>query len=118
MEFDEIWIPEQVDFRGLESSLKEYLAADMSSPTVTGIAPRSLLADFNGYDRQYSGFVRNGVQYIVCCLYSFSEGSSYVYAGPSEERFPLVLEGGCGIVTVVFEADSKTLVHIHCHGVA
>jgi hypothetical protein len=79
-------------------------------------APSELLTDFHGYERQYSGFIRGGVQYIVCCLYSFSHGSSYVSVGPSEDRFPLVMDGGCGIVIVVFEADSKTVVHVHCHG--
>jgi ankyrin repeat protein len=118
VDFDEIWIPEQIDFRGLEASLRKYVARARSDPTDGVTAPSSLLTDFNSYTRQYSGFVRSGVPYIVCCLYSFSRGSSYVSVGPSEDRFPLVLDGGCGIVIVVFEADSETVVHIHCHGMA
>ncbi len=52
------------------------------------------------------------------CLRKRTHGSSYVSVGPHEDGFPLVLDGGCGIVIVVFEADSKIVVHIHCHGMA
>jgi len=34
------------------------------------------------------------------------------------DGFPMVCDGGCGIMVVVFDADTKRVIDIRCHGVA
>ncbi|MCU0916990.1 MAG: ankyrin repeat domain-containing protein [Planctomycetes bacterium] len=112
VEFDDIWIPEQVDFAGFEASLKQYLAQNTQGPGGAWLDSRGILASFNDYVRRYSGFIEDDARYVLCCLDGFDDLAHL------DQGLPWVCDGGCGIVVVVFDALTKRVVHIHCHGFA
>ncbi|MBN1507273.1 MAG: hypothetical protein JW955_10530 [Sedimentisphaerales bacterium] len=53
-------------------------------------------------------------------LFWGTEGSYCIsqYAGPSGNDFTLIFDGGCGVVRVIFDAQTETVVSIDCNGEA
>jgi len=106
IDFDQIWVPEKADVKGLESALKSCLEKKTLATTKTTFDREYMLANFQDYNRKYSGFFKNGVKYIICdmfIMYDFEDESK-------GDKF----DEGCDIVLVVFEAKSKKVVRIDC----
>jgi len=121
--YDEAWIPQTADLDGLEASLRSYLSGQMGKTSMTGPPMDSgfVLANLRRYNREYSGFYRGGSRYIFCNMFLFwGIGTSYVseYGGPSGGEFTIIYDGGCGVVRVIFDAQTKTVVNIDCNGEA
>lgn len=112
IEYDEIWIPSQDDICRLRSSLKKYLDEIPKVTTGTWVDREFLLSNISKYKMEYSGFVRRRVRYIVCNMILFDGG----VRGSGKEQFTIILDGGCGIVRVIFKASDKSIVRIDCNG--
>jgi hypothetical protein len=112
IDFDQVWIPQKSDLEGIYSALKTYLESNTTIKTKTCMDREYVLAHLPQYNREYSGFVKSGTRYIVCNMILLAD----VCRKPSDNEFTIILDGGCGIVRVVFEAKSKTVVHIDCNG--
>jgi ankyrin repeat protein len=105
IDFDQIWIPEKADIKGLKFALKFCLENKTPVTTKTLFDREYMLANFQDYNRNYKGFFKNGTKYIICdmsIIFDFEE--------------PLVPQffEGCEIVLVVFEAESKKVIQIDC----
>ena len=111
--FEDVWIPTQSDLEGLESKLQAYLTepgnSDLEWVDYDYVRVSSRL-----YTRHYSGFIRDGQRFIVCCLdmYHWLDNS------PPDNTFPWISDGGCSLAVVVFDAETGAVVRITCHGVA
>jgi len=118
--FDQVWVPEKGDLEGLETVLEMYLDRDTTIPTRTWIDHEYVAANLRRYNREYSGFIRGGAKYIICSmiLSSGSQGSFYVaeHKQPRGKTFTIIMDGGCMVVRVIFDAKSKTIVSIECNG--
>ncbi|UCG58094.1 MAG: hypothetical protein JSU70_01040, partial [Phycisphaerales bacterium] len=119
IQFNQVWIPEETDIEGLDSVLWTYLDSD-STYAHTFIDRDHILANLPRYDREYSGFILDDSKYIICSMIAWSgiQGGCYVakYEEPPGTIFTLIADGGCGVVTVIFDAESKTVVGIECNG--
>jgi len=112
--YDEIWIPNQDDICELRSSLRKYLGEAPQVTTETWVNRDFLLSNISKYKMEYSGFIRKGVRYIICNMILYSGGEK----GAAKEQFTIILDGGCGVVRVIFKASDKSVVRIDCNGVA
>ena len=112
IDFDQVWIPQKSYLEGVDSALKTYLESNTTIKTETWVDREYVLSHLHQYNREYSGFVKSGTKYIVCNMILFAN----VCRKPPDNKFTIILDGGCGILRVVFEAKSKTVVHIDCNG--
>jgi hypothetical protein len=114
IDYDDIWIPNQDDICGLCSSLSKYLSEAPQVTTETWVDRDFLLSNISKYRMEYSGFIKNGVRYIICnmLLYDFAERDT------AKEQFTIIMDGGCGVVRVIFKASDKSVVRIDCNGAA
>jgi len=111
--FEGIWIPTEADLEGLQQNLKTHLT-ELASASERWIERDLIRVYLRVYDRRYSGFTQDNRKYIVCCmdLFDFSEDE---LPGNS---FSIISDGGCGIVIIVFDAETGAVVSIACHGCA
>ncbi|UCF16699.1 MAG: ankyrin repeat domain-containing protein, partial [Phycisphaerales bacterium] len=114
LEFEDVWIPDKDDLEGLEAALKTFLENNTSIRSRTWVDREFVLAKLRLYNREYSGFLRDESKYIICQLHLCWFPSH----GPPVERFSIIFDGGSSIVRVIFEAESKEIVHIDCNGEA
>ncbi len=116
--FDEVWIPEETDIEDISSVLKEHLESD--EPDVDSWACEYILENISLYDREYSGFVLDDSKYIICQMVFFT--IFWDPCNPEDEELPdsfsIIFDGGCAVVTVVFDVENKTVVSIVCNGEA
>lgn len=116
--YDEAWIPEQTDLNGLDGSLRSFLTGEASAQVY---GREYVLSNLRRYCREYSGFEHRGSRYIICNMFLFwGMGTSYVsdYGGPSGGEFTIIYDGGCGVVRVIFDVRTRTIVSIDCNGEA
>ncbi len=114
IDFDEIWIPKKENIKGLQYSLRNYLNETTKISTWTWIDREYILSNISRYNLEYSGFIKDGTQYIICNMVLFSE---HLNKG-NIERFSIIMDGGCGVVRVIFALKSKSVVRIDCNGEA
>lgn len=111
--YDTIWIPNKKQIEDLHNSLVNYLNVTHDIPAKTWVSREYIINHLSDYCLEYSGFIYNDTQYIICNMLFFK---------PSElignNQFTTVFDGGCGIVRVIFEAQSKKIVSIDCNGEA
>jgi ankyrin repeat protein len=112
-DIDDVWIPQESDLAGLEESLKAYLEEDVPRRTQTWFDRAYVLASLRRYDREYSGFVRNGTKYIICQMH---RGLDLPIDRTPRNSFTPICDGGCSVVRVVFDAQSRSVVGIDCNG--
>lgn len=110
IDFDQIWIPEKQDIEELNSALKTCL--DKEKPVVpkTWFNRDYILDNINRYNREYTGFFKNGTEYIICNMSLTNDRE------PQDNTFTSVYDGGCSFVRVVFEAKTKKVILINCNG--
>jgi len=118
--FDQVWVPKETDLEGLETIIEKYLDRDTPIHAQTWMDSEYVLANLQRYNREYSGFIRDGAKYIICSmiLSSGSGGSFYVAESkqPQGKTFTIIMDGGCMVVRVIFDAKSKTIVSMDCNG--
>lgn len=119
IEFDEIWIPEESNLQGLTGTLRSYLSNKIAG-TYSWINNEYILANLSRYDREYSGFIHNDSKFIICNMIMFGglEGGAFIPGKDTEQEFTIIFDGGCGVVRVIFDAETGTVVSIRCNGQA
>lgn len=65
--------------------------------------------------RYYAAVSRNGHR-IIRGIYVLGEEARIVMT--TAERLPMVLDGGCGVVTVEFDASARAFLETSCNGEA
>jgi hypothetical protein len=108
--YSQTWTPDTAAIAKLESSIKPGAIprwGNGHSPVITD------------YARYYTGATMNG-ESVILGEFVAPSGSAYkgVYVVHSEVQFPMILDGGCGIVHVVYSVKAQKLVSVGCNGVA
>ena len=114
--FNEVWIPDGNDVAGLDVVVKEYLDSDLPVDVGDRADQEYILANLGGYNREYSGFVKDGIRYIICNMHISWEGHGPLLDDEpvAMDEFTIISHGGCD---VIFDAGTKVVVSIHCNGV-
>lgn len=94
------WVPTANDITELEGKVQ----------MPKGAAPLST------FTREYAGRIEHGHRLIVG-LYSGSGGNVVIHQFP-EELQDTTLDGGCGVVNVVYDLKLHRIVDVRCHGQA
>lgn len=113
MDFEDVWVPTETDIEGLDAALRAFLQENRDIRARTHFHRESVLADLRRYNREYSGFVKDGTRYIACQMVSLTGDFS---REPSDDQFSMICDGGCGVVKIVFDAETKTVIEIDCNG--
>jgi len=110
IDFDGIWVPEKKDLEGLDDILRSHL----KSATVIKAKPhfnRKFVLKYLGqYSREYSGITRGETKYIICQMIQ----PLHFPTKPPNNEFTMIHGFANGVVRVVFELKSKTVVEIDC----
>jgi hypothetical protein len=117
--FDQVWIPKKGDLEGLETVLEMYINRDTQITSRTWIDQEYIADNLRKYNREHSGFIRGGSKYIICSMI-LPIGSRGSFVAERKQfhgkAFTIVMDGGCSIVRVIFDAKSKTVISIECNG--
>ncbi len=115
MDFDDVWIPEPQNLDGLESSLRNYLYAQISaSPDIhTKNEYKYILTNIQQYNLEYTGFTKDGTKYIFCNMTMFNLSFNNK---PSGNSFTMFLDGGTNFIRVIYECKSKKVIMIEWNG--
>lgn len=105
IEFDTVWIPQESDLGEYDSFLKGYLQKPWSIGSDMHTTAKNLLPRFRRYNREYSGFVKDRVRYVVCNMVPVNEAGNE----PPQNRFSMVFGLGGQTFKVVFKAKAKML---------
>jgi hypothetical protein len=111
--YDDIWTPVTKDLDGLDTSLNASLDSDTPIKARTWMDREYVLAHFLQYNREYSGYIKDGVRYVICQMHGFDDG---MRATQTPQTFAVIADGGCDIVRIVFNAETKGVVSIDCNG--
>ncbi len=101
------WTPTRSDIAHLEQGLELPLVPTPSGP-------------LKDYERFYAGITQNGHRMIrgeLVALGVMPQERGQVHI-TSEDKFPVVMDGGCGIVNLLYDVESAKVVHIGCNGLA
>ena len=99
------WTPDDAAIRRLERAVE---TTDWTMVLVK-TAPKPL----DGYDRFYGGEIIGG-HHIIKGVFMDGKGSIHVLASPA--GLPMILDGGCHVVSVTYDADTGTLERVACNG--
>jgi hypothetical protein len=94
-----VWKPDAAEIRQLEQALKLPSAA----------------TSIDHYSRYYTGIVDRGKLVIVGTLVS---GLDKITIVDSLNDLPGILDGGCSVVNVEFDVQSRRFIKVYCNGVA
>jgi len=111
---DDVWTPGAADLDGLDSALRAYLDSD--TPVRTGTFPMNpvyIPTFLRQYNREYAGFIKTGHKYIVCNMFM-----SWFGVDPLDNAFTYISDGGCSVLKVIFDADTKMVMSVDCNGEA
>jgi hypothetical protein len=113
-----VWIPEPNDLEGLDEVLRTYLERNERIDGQAWDARDYVLGDFRCYDREFGGFVRDGSRYVICNMIDLGgmQGSAYAEEYGSGSRFSIIMDGGWAIVRVIFDLETRTVIHVECNG--
>lgn len=109
IDYDSIWIPPLIDINALRSSLKTHLLKNPAQPDEFWLQDDFILQHLQEYCIEYSGFVRGGKNFIV---------SNIVLYHPwwlADNRFSIICDGGCWVLSVVFDAKDMSVIRFACH---
>jgi hypothetical protein len=67
------------------------------------------------FARYYAGVNRNGHR-IIRGIYVLGEDARIVMT--NEEKLPMILDGGCGVVTVEYDVSAGAFLMVSCNGEA
>jgi ankyrin repeat protein len=113
LDFEDVWIPGQADIKEFDVALRACLESSRLPEARSMVSREFVLANLRRYHREYAGFVKDGVKQVVCQMVLPSD---FTEAPPEENWFTIIMDGGCGIVRVVFDTETKTIAAIACNG--
>jgi hypothetical protein len=99
------WSPTQADIMRLENGLKLPMAPSPSGP-------------LKDYARYYAGIVQNGHRMIRGELVAFDAAQRGHVHITTEDKFPVIMDGGCGVVNLLYDVETGKTVSIGCNGLA
>jgi hypothetical protein len=102
---DGTWTPTQADVARLENGLKLPIAPTPSGP-------------LKDYARYYAGILKNGHRMIRGELVAFDPGQRGSVHITSEDKFPVIMDGGCGVVNFLYDVQTAKFVSMGCNGLA
>ena len=110
MAYAQSWTPGDADIAKLEAGVK------------LATLPRwdVRLPSLSGYARYYAGSTMNGEQVIVGELVT-PLGSAYkpgIHIVGNRRTFPMISDGGCAVVNLVYSVRQQKIVSIGCNGFA
>jgi ankyrin repeat protein len=119
-----MWIPAGADIERLGGVLKTHLEGIPASERGRGFDREYVLGNLAHYNREYTGFLRDGKRYVVCqmvlmeerFLESPDEGTAGSARKLPENRFSSILDGGCSVVHVTFDLERRAVVRVFCNG--
>jgi len=77
--------------------------------------------ELSDYARYYAGYTKGGHRMIAGEFVTqrwANQKTAGVYIVANRGKFPVIYDGGCGIVNLVYDADTSRLVSFECNGVA
>jgi len=110
IDFDQVWIPEKTDIKDIESILRAYLEKNASIEKDTCL--KNILLNYRWYNREYSGFINDGTNYIICNMHLFDE---VFLSNPLNNKFRLLFDIGGSVARIIFDPKSKAIVRINCY---
>jgi len=113
IDYDTIWFPSKPDIEGLNLSLKKWIKGGALKVKDIYMEPDYILSHFDQYNREYAGFIKDGIKYIVCNMVQASTDTSLRL--PPRNSFSGIWDGGCAQVVLVFEAQTKQVVRFRCN---
>jgi len=114
VDYDTILIPSSTDIEGLTSAFKSWLLQGEYKEHKAYVDPDYILEHFDQYNREYAGFAKNSIMYIVCNMsLMLPDGTP---RQPPSNRFSGGMDGGCSHVFVVFNAQTREVIRFRCNG--
>jgi hypothetical protein len=104
---DATWTPTRGDIAHIEAGLKLPMVPTPSGP-------------LKDYERYYAGIVRNGhrmirAEFVALGITPQARGQVHI---TSEDKFPVIMDGGCGIVSLLYDVEAGRIVSVGCNGLA
>jgi hypothetical protein len=103
------WVPDPATIQKLEATIQEgdYLKR--------GGAPLNLAR----YARYYAGYTDNRHRLIAgeFIRSTIVERAPGIQLLPDREKFPVIFDGGCSVINVVYDVDSAKMLSVNCNGV-
>jgi len=105
------WSPDMAMLQKLESNIQP------SAYPKWGYAGK--VPDLTNYARYYAGYTR-GAHRLIAGEFVLSEFSAEkapgIYVVANEKKFPMIYDGACGVVHVVYDQDSGKILSLTCNG--
>lgn len=118
IDFDKVWIPEKTDLDGLDSILKRFLESDESIGEQIWLDREFILDNLLLYNRKYWGFIHNDSKYITCRMIILSGFFVGTDSRKKLDTDSIIIDGGCLMVRLIIDVESKKVVKIECNDVA
>ncbi|MDI6447531.1 ankyrin repeat domain-containing protein [Anaerobaca lacustris] len=112
IDFEDVWVPTPADLNGLDAALRSFLQANRNIRARTYFHREYVLAHLRRYNREYSGFIKDGTRRIICQMHLMGDFSREA----SDSGFTIIFDGCCAVVRVVFDAMTGTVIEIDCNG--
>jgi hypothetical protein len=112
------WTPDAVTIAKLESSIREGDIPRWGSSTKYPSGPSPLVTE---YARYYTADTANGQRVILgefVIPFGSEEKPPGIYVVKSKKGMPRIVDGGCGIVHVVYAVETGRILSLRCNGVA
>jgi hypothetical protein len=109
------WTPDADVIAKLESSIK------LPSLGVSTKYPSGRSPVITEYDRYYMGYTDHGQRMIRGEFVMRPERTSVptgIHLVPDLKKFPIVLDGGCAIVHIVYAVETARIMWVRCNGYA
>jgi len=76
--------------------------------------------ELSDYARYYTGYTKGGHRMIAgeFVAQQIAREKAGVYIVANRRKFPVIFDGGCGIVNLVYDADTSKLLSFECNGEA
>jgi hypothetical protein len=105
------WSPDSAAIKKLEADIQS------SNPPKLG----GKVHDLTDYARYYAGYTEGGHRMIAgefVIQRWANQKPAGVYIVANQGKFPVIFDGGCGIVNLVYDVDTSKLLSFNCNGVA
>ncbi|MFC1766841.1 ankyrin repeat domain-containing protein [Planctomycetota bacterium] len=109
IDYDTIWHLSKTDTEGLVQALETWLNG---GECAEGASAEYILSHFSQYNREYAGFRKNGIEYIICNM--VQDHSDGPRLEPCNDFSGGFYEGSCGQVFVIFVAATKQVAEMRC----
>ncbi len=96
------WIPDAELVAQLETKIK---------------LPEGARFPLSKYSRYYTGVIINGLSGVLGELV-LNDKSKGVHIVDSQDKFPGIVDGGCGIIHLSYDIRSNKITKIECNGLA